>query len=43
VAGVGTGKTQTLMTKYAYLLTKGVSPENLLAITFSNKAADEMR
>ena len=42
VAGVGTGKTQTLMSKYAYLLVKGVQPRNILAITFTNKASGEM-
>ena len=43
VAGVGTGKTLTLMSKYVYLLTQGVSPQNILSITFTKKAAEEMK
>ena len=41
-AGVGTGKTETLMTKYAFIIASGVSPKNILGITFTNKAASEM-
>ncbi|CDW78964.1 rep helicase [Stylonychia lemnae] len=42
LAGVGTGKTQTLMSKYAHLISKGVQPQKILAVTFTNKAAREM-
>lgn len=42
-AGPGTGKTQTLVTRIAHLIEKGVDPKRILALTFSNKAAEEMR
>lgn len=42
-AGPGTGKTQTLAERITFLLGKRVRPERILALTFSNKAAEEMR
>ena len=43
IAGAGTGKTQTLMSRVAYLVSEGTSPESILLLTFTNKAADEMK
>ena len=43
IAGAGSGKTMTVASKIAYLIENGLKPENILALTFNQKAAEELK
>ena len=43
LAGPGTGKTTTLISRYDYLLSQGITPDQIICCTFSRKAADEIK